>query len=296
MTRPGPELVCALLLPDALARQAALPIVELLADEGFEAVGHRLLAPTAQELDAIFRVNVDAVWETYRYRSLDLLFRLGPGLALLLADRRGDGDPLERLRALHGGDDPVAAPPESIHRRFGSVNAILSLLHVPASPEDDAQVRATLFGAGARRDDVPVRTFCRLLAAGPAEQRGFDDVLAAYRVRLAAALWELLRPSGRELVRAWTAEGRAAFAQPGAGAALAEHLGEECERALRECLAAEFEPGAATVQPDRAWRLLEGFGIALDPWERLVLTTSTYFPPVRAALAPEPAAVGDGGP
>jgi nucleoside diphosphate kinase len=279
VTRPEPVL--ALLLPDALARHAALPILELLEREGLEAVGHRLVAPTAQELDAIFRVNVDAPWETYRYRSLDLLFRFGPGLALLLADRRGDGDPLERLRALRGGDDPAAAPPESIHRRFGSVNAILSLLHVPVTPEDDAGARVTVFGVEAPRDDVPARTFCRLLAAGPPERRGYDDVLGAYRVRLVAALWELLAPPGRDLVRAWTSEGRAAFARPGAGARLAEHLDERCERGLRECLAAELEPGALTVEPERAWRLLGGYGIELDPWERLVLTTSAYFPPVR---------------
>lgn len=281
MTRPDGEPVLALLLPDALARHAALPIVELLAAEGFEAVGHRLLAPTAQELDAIFRVNVDAPWETYRYRSLDLLFRFGPGLALLLADRRGEGNPLERLRELHGGDEPAAAPPGSIHRRFGSVNAILSLLHLPASHEDDAHVRATVFGGGAPRDDVAARTFCRLVAAGTAEQRGFDDVLAAYRIRLAAALWELLRSPGRDLVQEWTSEGRGAFARPSAGATLAEHLDDGCERPLRECLAAEFEPGEATVSPERAFRLLEGFGISLDSWERLVLTTSAYFRPVR---------------
>jgi hypothetical protein len=288
--------VLALLLPDALVRHAAAPILELLVDEGFEPAGHRLLAPTALELDAIFRVNVDARWETYRYRSLDLLFRLGPGLALLLAG--GGGAPLERLRELRGGDDPTVAPLGSIHRRFGSVNAILSLLHIPVSAEDDAQARALVFDRLPGPDSVSTLAFCRLLAAGPPERRGFEDVLAGYRVRLAAALWELLRPPGRDLVRAWTAEGGAAFARPGAGAALAEHLDDRCERPLRDCLAAEFEPGAVTVQPDRAWRLLEGFGISLDPWERLVLTTSAYFPPVRsAARAAEPAAAArDGGP
>jgi nucleoside diphosphate kinase len=288
------EPVLALLLPDALARHAALPILELLVDEGFEPVGHRLLAPTALELDAIFRVNVDAPWETYRYRSLDLLFRLGPGLALLLAG--GGGSALERLRELRGGDDPTAAPPGSIHRRFGSVNAILSLLHVAASPADDAQARAIVFDRPPEPDSVSTFAFCRLLAAGRPERRGFEDVLAGYRIRLAAALWELLRPAGRDLVGAWTAEGRAAFARPGAGAALAEHLDGSCERPLRECLAAEFEPGALTISPDRAWRSLEGFGISLDPWERLVLTTSAYFPPVRSAAAEPAAAASDGGP
>jgi nucleoside diphosphate kinase len=287
------RFVLLLITPDALVRHLAVPLLEHVEHIGLRPARFRLVEPGPEEIDRLYKVNIDFVWETYRYRSVDLMFKHGPSLAVLLEDElQADGSGHGRLMDAKGKGALHEASADSIRRRLRSINVILSLMHTSASPED-AEREAPIFfdrpvlGVAARptfeQPGESIWDFCRLLELStPAETREFDDVLAGFRTKLATALWELFRPEGQELLIEWSAEGPDRFAESGAGARLAAQLDDECEPLLRAALASEFEPDPdAPLRVERVWPLLEGYGIPIDRWERLVLSTSLYFRPWR---------------
>jgi nucleoside diphosphate kinase len=76
--------VLLLVTPDALARHLTIPLLGEVSAAGFNPVAYRLVTPGPEEIDRLYRMNIDFVWDTYRYRAVDLLFRFGPSLAVLL--------------------------------------------------------------------------------------------------------------------------------------------------------------------------------------------------------------------
>lgn len=284
--------VFVLIMPDALLRHLAIPILDRLATEGFVPFRYRLVQAGPEHLDALYKVNIDYVWDTYRYRLVDLNFRLGPCLAVLAHDQRTRSNRShEWLQQIKGSNNPYEASKGTIRRDLRGINSILDLLHTSDSPEEAARDSAILFDQEASEDvtnsyedDDPggVWRLCRLLALQrPAERREFDDVLGGLRAKIATALWEEFLPEGRQMLSNSQAEGLAVFVKPSAGKALAERLRSGPYHPLAPVLECEFQPGHPRVNLERTWHLLAAYGVEVDPWERLVLTTSTYFKPCR---------------
>jgi nucleoside diphosphate kinase len=293
---PWERTVLLLVTPDAVARHLTIPLLGEVSAAGFTPIAYRLVTPGPEEIDRLYRMNIDFVWDTYRYRAVDLLFRFGPSLAVLLEDvQTAGGEGHRRLEGLKGRGDPTRAAPDSIRRRLGSINGILSLMHTSESPADAEREAAIFFvkptlGTGSDRSAVEsgasIVEFCRLLEQGlPAETRDFDRVLGGFRAKLAVALWGLLSPEGRKLALDWRVTGLERFAAPGAGAELAACL-QGGEPLLHAVLAAEFDPDGDPLPSERAFGLLAGYGVLVDAWERLVLTTSLSFPPIRCGALP----------
>jgi nucleoside diphosphate kinase len=276
-----------LLQTDAVLRHLARPIVERLLEEPCSLRKFKVTRMESRELDSIYQVNIDFVWDTYRYRLVDQALELGPVLVLLIEHRDASGgNGHEALRRLKGRSDPYEAEPGSIRADFESVNSILSLIHSSDSTQDAEREGPIFFGD--TLDDEPgsgpdeIWNACRLLEARrPRERRGFDEVLGGLRARMAAALWHELKPAGRELVASRAVAGPAALAETGLGALLAQELGSSAHP-LAEVLACEFQPGFPSVRADPTWRLLDAFGVTTDPWEHVVLATSTHFRPWRS--------------
>jgi nucleoside diphosphate kinase len=274
-----------LLQTDAVLRHLARPIVERLLEEPYSLRRFKVTRMESRELDSIYQVNIDFVWDTYRYRLVDQALELGPVLVLLL-EHREPGGGHDALRRLKGRSDPYEAEPGSIRADFGSVNSILSLVHSSDSTQDAEREGPIFFGdtldGGPGSDPEEIWNACRLLEARrPREHRGFDEVLGGLRARIAAALWHELKPAGRELVSSRAADGPAGLAETGLGARLAEELGAAAHP-LAEVLACEFQPGLPSMNADATWLLLESFGVTTDPWERVVLASSMHFRPWRS--------------
>ena len=278
--------------PDAIAKHVAAPLLGAILDEGFEPIRYRLIDPGPEQIDELYRTNIEEAWETYRYRALDRLFEFGPTLLVLLRDvsGRAPGETHAHMHRLKGSGDLHEVPPDTLRRRFGAVNIMLSLMHSSASPEDAEVETGIMFGrsllAGdpdeldAPVDQPHVLEFARFVQSGyPRETRDFEDCLSGLRARLVSALWELLTPEGRQLAVRLEDEG--ALAAAGAGARIGEHLRPGCEPALVAALECDFVPGTIPMPPERIWRLLAGYGVQVDRWEELVLGSSAYFRPFR---------------
>lgn len=278
--------------PDAIAKHVAAPLLGAIFDEGLEPIRYRLIDPGPEQIDDLYRTSIEQAWETYRYRALDRLFEFGPTLIVLLRDvsGRANGETHAHMTRLKGSGDLHAAPPDTLRRRFGAVNIMLSLMHSSASPEDAEVETGIMFGRsllaadpndpGAPVDQPHVLEFARFVQSGYArETRDFEDCLSGLRARVVSALWELLTPEGRRL--AVRLENESALAASGTGTRIAEHLREGCEAALVAALECDFVPGTMPMPPERIWRLLAGYGVRLDSWEELVLGSSAYFRPFR---------------
>jgi nucleoside diphosphate kinase len=275
-----------MVLPDAIVRHRAVALLEDLFAEGFEPLEYRLIEPGPQEIDDMYRTNIEGVWETYRYRALDRLYEFGPSLYVLIADRsaRGPGEGHEYLQELKGSGNLHKAPPNCLRRRHGAINTMLALMHSSASPHD-AETEARILSRpthlqGEPDRATPVLQFAALLQDGyPEEVRDYDHCLAAYRARLLIALWELLDASGRE--RALAAADGTGLAEPGVGAEIAARLRDDVDPMLVTALAYDFDGTEPPVPPERIWRSLNGHGIKIDRWEHLVLSSCAYFEPLR---------------
>jgi hypothetical protein len=212
-------------------------------------------------------------------------------MAVVMEDAGGRGAPHERLRRRKGHSDPARAEPGTIRHELGSINGVLSLLHVSDDPDSSALECAALYGGAAPVAADPcaedVWPLAALLAAGPREERGFDEVMRWVRSRVVAAAWDDLAPEGRALAAAMAAA-PAAIARPGAGAALAAHLRGGVRHPLAPVLAAEHTPPHPGLDLAVTKALLAAHGIHLDRWASLVLATSTRFGPRRAAAARQP--------
>jgi len=266
--------------PDAIARHLAVPMLERVFDEGLVPVGYRTLPMPPQAHDEMYERNIRTVWDAYRFRLVDLLFSYGPMVVVLLDGPVGSH---ARLKQLKGDSDPLKAAPGTIRRDLWSINVTMSLLHVSDSPEDAEFEASIFFGA---TPPIPVTDkdelfrVCRLIAPGAAEQRRFDEVLGGLRAKIAASVWDDLAPAGREVVlRAHDDGGVVALSQPGVGRSLVGHLRGGGDHPVATALATEFTPDHPKLDVPRVRHLLRAFGVEVDRWEELVLTTSmTWWP------------------
>jgi nucleoside diphosphate kinase len=289
--------VVVLVTPDGVARHLARPILERVEAAGFTPTHCRPCWLGPEDLDAMYRSNIDFVWDTFRYRLLDQLFQLGPSLAVVLADLGQDGEPHARLTRLKGATNPYRAAPGTIRRDLGGINSVLGLMHGSDSPEEAAYDSSILLpgdmGAWAATPEG-VRRRCRLLErAVTPETRGFADVVGGLRARVLAALWPAVGEGGRRAARDLLARcgGPAALRARGRGAALAAELGLAGEPLL-DVLAAEFDPDDPGPEPEAVQRLLGAAGLGLDRWESLVITTSRVFRPLRPQVPSPPEGEG----
>ncbi|MET9067956.1 nucleoside-diphosphate kinase [Streptosporangium sandarakinum] len=276
--------VLFLLPPDALERHLCGPVLDMLEENGFSPVRYDVLWHRPPNQDAFQERNITSVWKAYFYRQVDLVFDLGPTLALLVEDRRADAAPgtsHTRLRALKGASDPAEAAPGTIRRDLRGINVMLDIVHSSDSPEDSRHEAEVFFGPGLGRplDGGPaeLRDLVALLEAGiPRETREYDDVLTGLRAKVVAAVWNELTPEGRKL-----APGLAGLTRQGAGAELAALLPGGTAHPLAELLSCEFLPDHPKIDLKRAAARMAVYGLTLDRWENVVLQTSMIFPPLR---------------
>src|SRR5262249_11113968 len=130
--------VVVLVTPDGVVRHLARPILERVAAAGFAPTHCRQCWLGPEDLDEMYRSNIDFVWDTFRCRLLDQVFQLGPCLAVVLADLGDDGDPHGRLSRLKGATNPYKAAAGTIRRDLGGINSILGLMHGSDSPDEAA--------------------------------------------------------------------------------------------------------------------------------------------------------------
>jgi nucleoside diphosphate kinase len=267
--------------PDAIARHLAVPMLERVFEAGVTPVGYRALPMPPQGQDELYERNIRTVWDAYRFRLVDLLFSYGPMVVMLLEGPAGSH---ARLKELKGDSDPLEAAPGTIRRDLWAINVTMSLLHVSDSPEDAEFESSIFFGAAPPiplTDQDELLGVCRLIAPGAAEERRFDEVLGGLRAKIAAAVWDDLVPAGREIVlRTHDDGGVVALSQPGVGRSLVEHL-QGRDHPVATVLAAEFTPDHPKQDVPRLRHLLRAFGVELDRWEELVLTTSMTWRPRR---------------
>ncbi|MGI5272913.1 nucleoside-diphosphate kinase [Nonomuraea sp. CA-218870] len=265
--------------PDALMRHLVTPVLERLERHGFEPTRYEVLWHRPPGQDAFQETKITSVWKAYFYRQVDVVFDLGPSLALLVEDRSPAPEPHRRLRALKGASDPAAAEPGTIRRDLRGVNVLLDLVHSSDSPEDSRHEAGIFMGDGygtaLHGDQRPLRDLVALLEAGiPRESREFDDVRTGLRSRVIAALWHVLDDGARKRAPELAEETR-----DGAGAELAALL--PAGHPLAEFLACDFLPGGERLDLRRAAARLAVHGVSMDAWEHAVLQTSMVFPPLR---------------
>ncbi|CAM5603898.1 nucleoside-diphosphate kinase [Streptomyces canarius] len=284
-----------LITPDAVRRHLSAEVLRRLDVAGFRVAGHRLWHTAPGDLDAFHRRNAPVARDPALYRLIEDLFALGPLIAL--AVQEGTGHPPygvhRRLAELKGRGDPAYAAPGSIRKDLRSINTVLNIVHSSDDAEDTAREAVPFLEGGhgpLETGESALRRSLYLAEHGhPAETRLFEDVLAGVRTRVLAAVWGRIQPARRAL-----AESRPAFRD----AALLG--GPEGSELLTAVLPAGHRLGGIVDPPppggecpaDRRELELDALaelGVVLDPWERLVLATSRYYPPLpdsRAAGAP----------
>jgi nucleoside diphosphate kinase len=286
------DAVFCLLAPDAFRRHLAGAVLDRLVAGGLAVTGWTEVLVTDRQVDAVAQIQRVGPGQAFRYRALDAIFALGPAVALRLADTAGRSS--ERLyrevKQLKGASMPADTRPGSIRYELGSVNAVLSLLHVSDTPENAARESAAILRGdpdGPPADGLfgpPASLAGYLLTrqtGTPAETRGHREVVAAVRGRVAARLWPALSAAGRDEVVRLAALGE--LGDPPAGARIAAELtGAAAADPLAGVLRAGFESGPGAPDPDELDLVLRRHRIGLDAWERAVLATSRYF----AAAAP----------
>ena len=288
--------VFSLLAPDAFRRHLAGRVLDRLTTAGgLTVTGWVEVLVTGRQVDAVAQIQHVGAGQAFRYRALDAIFALGPAVALRLEDTAGR--PAEQLyrdiKQMKGASAPADARPGTIRHDLGSVNAVLSLLHVSDSPanaarESAAILRADPDGAPAGElfgpaDALPGYLLARQVGT-PVETRGHREVVAAVRARVAARLWGVLPAAARDEVTGLAATG--GLGDPDAGMRIAELAGPVPGDGLIAVLRADYGAGPAALDPDELDLLLRRHRIGLDAWERVVLATSQYF---TAAAAPRTA-------
>ena len=286
----------ALISPDALARHLGTAVLDRMEAAGFAPVSWRVFWHRPADLDSFHGRNIKNAWSTYLYRLVDQLFAFGPTVALLLADEHPELNQPgqashQRLRAAKGSSDPDLAGPGTIRGDLHSVNIMLALMHSSDTAEDSATESAVFFGQGGQAgyprssDADELRTLLSLLQlARPAEQRGYQQVLAGLRARTLAAAWADLPRPVRKTAGAMLAAGETELAAAGSSQRLAGLL--PAEHPLAEVLLPDFTPGSPGQDLQRVALTLRTYGTDLDPWESLVLATSRHFWPRGITQAP----------
>lgn len=284
-----------LLAPDSFARHAALPILERILEAGYRATAYYPIHRRPTELDHLYEKNIRTVWDAYRFRCVDLLFDFGPMVGLLVEDALAgrEEDSHEVLRILKGDSDPMKAVNGSLRGDFLSINQTLSLIHISDTPSD-AEYETTVFfpdeGPFALTDTPEeLVSVCRMLTPLHVETRGFDEVLGGFRIKVAMSAWDELTGEGRALIQAWEDEGGVGkLAELGAGEKIIDHLSGAASHPLAAALRCEFQPDHPRENLARIRLLVGAYGVDLDRWEELVLTTSMFFPPRRSTRSAGP--------
>jgi len=278
----------ALICPDAIVRQVAVPIMRRWEESGFAPLAWRCFWHRPDGLDAYYERNIKEVWHGYLYRLADRVFAFGPTVALLLYDQAPvDGlTSQRRLRAVKGSSEPAKAAAGTIRGDFGSINVSLGLVHssdsaAEARREADAFVGVGGFLAGQQPADLYAQLGV-LESMRPTELRQYDDVLAGLRARVIAVMWDELPAAARELADKLQAGGVTALSAPGVGAQLADLLAP-ATHPLEPVLRCEFMVDQPRIDMQRLAALLRAYGTDLDAWEDLVLATSMRFEPRRGS-------------
>jgi nucleoside diphosphate kinase len=280
--------VFVLLGPDAFARRASVPILEMMIRNGFVPVRHKAQWRRPERLDEFHGSKITSAGDVYLYRLVDMLFDYGPAMALIMQDTSAGGqDSYARLRALKGASDPYDTVPGSIRRDFGAVNVVLSLVHSADTPADSIRESAVFMDGDCASSEAAAISLGRLLSAAVrAETRDFNDVLEGVRTRVIALLWPELAPDQRLLAGKLLTGAQGAASAPGIGRELAQLLPAGPGHPLAALLGCDFDPGADLIDVSAADDMLRGYGARLDAWEKLTLATSQYFRPMRAGLPP----------
>lgn len=304
------DSVFCLISPDSVCAQRVEAILQRLKTAGFAVAGWREVRVAGRQIDAVAEIQNAGAGDTFRFRALDALFALGPAIALRLRDEvpRPAAERYEVLHRLKGGTPPQSVP-GSIRDEVGSVNAVLSLLHISDSPVNSERESAAITGHSpsipAFRGASSLAPYLSALArTQPRETRGYGEVLTAVRGRVVARLWHLLGEGGRKLASDLIERGELDHPDAGArilaeaagaagdtgaaeGAEGAEGTGaaEAAEGAARHplapVLAHPFDPSAPAMDMADLDLLLRLHGCGCDAWENAVLATSQYFEPVR---------------
>ena len=277
----------ALATPDALVRGLGPAFVRRLRAEGLTPVAARLTTTDSEMLDEMYADLIAGQWQTWRYRLIDDVFALGPTLALLCRYDGDREDPHAFIGARKGHHHPHLAAVGTMRKDFGSINSILSVMHASDSPRE-ALHDATVYGlseANVIADDGKAAAHIDYLAAltRPAcpEQRDFDAVLADVRARLLLAVdHRVTGPAHDALVAEFPVPDL--LARPDAGKRLAALLAGLVGDDVQHVLQCDFDPDSRAVwRASDLFDVLRRYGVDLDSWERIVLETSLYFPPVR---------------
>ncbi|MEO3814448.1 nucleoside-diphosphate kinase [Sphaerisporangium sp. B11E5] len=281
--------VFTLIMPDAIATHRHTEVLRRIEEAGFQVAYFELLTVAPERLDELYSEQIKSVWDAYYYRLLDRLFLSGPVIGLVMEDvSGGEEDAHRRLKLLKGATDPNRAAAGTIRRDLGGVNSMLAFMHAADQPEVSVREAGLLFSvdvtpdapprgtAAAGTDAAAAHAVCGLLASGPAETRGFPEVLAGHRARVAGAAWHDLSEGGRAVAR--EAMTRGTLAEPGLGARVADGLRGGTAHPAHDLLRADWRPGLTSLPERRYLAALAGLGLPRDPWEELVLLTSAYFP------------------
>ncbi|MFC6084159.1 nucleoside-diphosphate kinase [Sphaerisporangium aureirubrum] len=293
MAHPWDRSVFTLVMPDAIATHRHTEVLRRIEGAGYRIAYFELLTVAPEQLDEVYAEQIKSVWDAYFYRLLDKLFLSGPVIGLVMEDvTGGEEDAHRRLKLLKGATDPNKAAPGTIRRDLGGINSMLAFMHAADQPEVSVREAGLLFtapvsadapprgDAAAGTDETAAHAVCDLLASGPAETRGFPEVLAGHRSRVAGAAWHDLSERGRATAREATARGT--LAEPGLGALIADGLRGGEAHPAHGLLHADWRPGLPTLPERRYLTALAGLGLPRDHWEELVLLTSAYFPPKAA--------------
>ncbi len=279
--------VFGLLSPDTMRRHLTTAVLDYLRKAGLEPSGWQVVRVTSRQIDEVAKSQRAGAGQTFRYRALDALFALGPSILLRLSDQLDR--PPEQLYAAAKeikGAFPQTSPVGTIRRDLGSINLIMSLVHLSDRPENSARECLVIAGPDAQDPTrwLPGEGLAAYLTAlettQPKECRGFTEVLTALRGRIVSVLWADISPPGRALAADLARQGK--LAEPKAGMQIAAELtGAGTAHPLSDVLGFTFDPSMPPVDMMDLQHILRLHKCELDPWEYAVLGTSTYFEPIR---------------
>jgi nucleoside diphosphate kinase len=283
------ESIFCLVSPDSVRRQCVEAILQRLREAGFTAEGWLEVRLGGRQIDAVAEIQNAGAGDTFRYRALDALFALGPAIALRLHDEvpRSAAERYAVLHSLKGGTPPRSVP-GSIRHEVGSVNAVLSLLHISDSPANSEQESAAMLGRSpsfpAFHEASSLIPYLSALARTQLQEtRGYGEVLVGVRGRIVARLWHQLGEGGRKLAGGLIERGE--LDQPDAGARILAEAGKDAAgHPLAPVLAHAFDPSSPALDMAELNTLLRLHGCECDAWETVVLATSQYFEPVRTKV------------
>lgn len=281
--------VFVLITPDAMVRGVQSALVERLVAEGFPPVAARLAQADSDMLDEMYAELIAGQWQTWRYRMVDDAFALDPCLAMLCRYAGDDPNPHALMRSKKGNQHPTNTAPGHLRRDFGAINSILGVMHASDNPKESA-LDAGIFALSPRDVEEQqagaierARMLSILSTPTSPERRDFDAVLGGVRARMVIAFWDRFAdPAAVGTLSALLKGDTAVLASPAAGDQFLNLCRQRLPEDLVAVLACDFTPETRQGRrPSVLFNTLRRHGIDLDPWERIVLESSLYFPPAR---------------